>query len=314
VWDTILKVDRIPAHQGKILPTMAMQGAGGMATVAAVTIARLGYPVALWTRIGDDAIGRLIVEDLAKECIDNSGVRQIIGGTTPFSTILVDSKGERLVLPYFDSSLPTDPSYLNLGDIGAAAAVLSDMRWIEGASVAFKEARRLGVPTILDADVASTEDLLNLIPLADHVLFSEPALRSLIDAEPATALLEISRNLNAKVVGVTVGARGALILSREMGADVITHFPTIAINPQDTLNAGDVWHGTYAYGTVSGWSLTRTVQAANISAAMKCEHFGGRRGAPRLPELSVRISEHKQEISSSTQILLGTGTILKNQN
>ena len=55
-WDTIFKIDRIPEH-GKVLPEKAVQAASGMATAAAVAIARLGGHVELWARIGDDPTG-----------------------------------------------------------------------------------------------------------------------------------------------------------------------------------------------------------------------------------------------------------------
>ena len=32
LWDTIFRVDRIPTGAGKLLPTLAIQGASGMAT------------------------------------------------------------------------------------------------------------------------------------------------------------------------------------------------------------------------------------------------------------------------------------------
>ena len=67
-------------------------------------------------------------------------------------------------------------------EIAAAGAILADMRWPEAARAAFAEARRHGVPTILDADVAPPAELRAMIPLADHVLFSEPALASLMGA------------------------------------------------------------------------------------------------------------------------------------
>ena len=53
-WDTIFKVDRIPGRGTKILPEKAVQSASGMATAAAVTVARLGAPVELWARVGDE--------------------------------------------------------------------------------------------------------------------------------------------------------------------------------------------------------------------------------------------------------------------
>jgi sulfofructose kinase len=192
-------------------------------------------------------------------------------------------------VPYTDPSLDPDPSWLPLHEVAGAAAVLVDMRWLEGARALLAEARRHGVPIIVDADVAPPEALREIIALADHVLFSEPALLSLAaSGSPRAALMEVAADLEANVVGVTLGAAGALIWQRGASSECVEEFPSIPVRAVDTLNAGDVWHGTYVYGLINGWGLSRTVQMANIAAAMKCEHFGGRLGSPKLAELLER--------------------------
>ncbi|MBM6581523.1 hypothetical protein ILT44_15105 [Microvirga sp. BT689] len=291
-WDTIFKVDRIPDHGTKVLPESAVQAASGMATAAATTIARLGGNVELWARVGDDPSGDSFLHDLSRESVRIDRIRRIPGARTAFSTILVDRAGERLVVPYTDPSLDPDPSWLPLHEVASAAAVLVDMRWLEGARALLAEARRHKVPTILDADVAPPDALREMTTLADHVLFSEPALLSLAaNASPREALMEIAADLEADVVGVTLGAAGSLIWQRSASATGAVHeFASISISAVDTLNAGDVWHGTYVYGLVNNWSVAQAAQLANVAAAMKCEHFGGRLGSPRLPELLERIS------------------------
>jgi sulfofructose kinase len=296
-WDTIFKIDRIPSHGTKVLPERAVQAASGMATAAAATIARLGGNVELWARIGDDPTGDSFLRDLSREAVRIDRIRRIQGARTAFSTILVDSAGERLVVPYTDPSLDPDPSWLPLHDVAKAAAILVDMRWIEGTKAILAEARRRGVPTILDADVAPPEALQEMIALADHVLFSEPALLSLAaSASPKEALMEVAAGLDADIVGVTLGAAGALIWQREPAASTLYEFPSIPIRAVDTLNAGDVWHGTYVYGLVNNWGLSQTIQMANVAAAMKCEHFGGRLGSPRLSELLERSRAYHSEV------------------
>lgn len=294
LWDTIMRVDHIPPHGGKVLPTIAVQAAAGMATAAAVTIARLGGRVKLWSRIGDDHTGQMFIDDLAHEGVDTAAVRRVPNVRTPFSTILVDRNGERLVVPYFDPALDASTASLPVHDIARAAAVLCDMRWMQGAQLLFSEARRLGVPTILDADVAPVDDLRALMPLADHVLLSEPALHSLSGkASPEDALVDVASTLNAAVVGVTLGAKGSILWDNTGGAPVLRHFSTIRIVALDTLNAGDVWHGTYAYGVAHGWDLAKTVRLASVAAAMKCEQFGGKAGAPRMSALLARAEQEE---------------------
>jgi sulfofructose kinase len=288
-WDTIFKVDHIPGHGAKVLPDRAIQAASGMATAAAATIARLGGNVELWARIGDDPTGDSFLHDLSRETVRIERIRRIPGARTAFSTILVDSAGERLVVPYTDPSLDPDPSWLPLHEVASAAAILVDMRWPEGAKALLAEARRHGMPTILDADVAPPEMLREMIRLADHVLFSEPALLSLATSGSSRdALREVAAELEAQVVGVTVGAAGALIWKREAAESTVYEVPSVPIRAVDTLNAGDVWHGTYVHGLVNNWGLLQTVRLANIAAAMKCEHFGGRLGSPQLSELLER--------------------------
>ncbi|HEV2677778.1 MAG TPA: PfkB family carbohydrate kinase [Aliidongia sp.] len=290
-WDTIFKVDEIPRHGTKVLAEQAVQAASGMATAAAATIARLGSPVEIWTRIGDDATGDAFLQNLAAERVGVDHVRRVPGGRTWISTILVDRAGERLVVPYADPGLDTDASWLPLHRVADAGAVLVDVRWIEGARALLDQARRDGVPTILDADIAPPEILRELIPLADHVLFSEPALLSLVPAAASVeaALDAIVGTLDAAVVGVTCGAQGALI--RRRGDRAAWIVPTIPIVARDTLNAGDVWHGAYVHGLVQGWDLERVVRVANVAAAIKCERFGGRLGAPALAEVWDRLDE-----------------------
>ncbi|EIM28977.1 PfkB family carbohydrate kinase [Microvirga lotononidis] len=295
-WDTIFKIDHIPDHGAKVLPEKAVQAASGMATAAAATIARLGGDVEIWARIGDDPTGDSFLHDLSREAIRTDHIRRIAGARTAFSTILVDRSGERLVVPYTDPSLDADPSWLPLHRVAEAAAVLVDMRWIEGAKVLFAEAQRHGVPRILDADVAPPDELRQMITLADHVLFSEAALLSLAESRsPRDALLDVAQHLDAEIVGVTLGAAGALVWQRGAPEGTLSEFPTLPVHAVDTLNAGDVWHGTYVYGLVNGWDLPTRIRIANVAAAMKCEHFGGRLGSPRLPELFERSRTLLQE-------------------
>ena len=291
VWDTILQVSELPSGGGKILPSRAVQLPSGMATAAAIAIARLGkeqgISVSLWGRVGDDVNGQSYLNGLNLQGVSTDFVKQVRGGQTAFSTIVVDRNGERLVLPYYDPQLDASVDWLPLHQLSEAGAVHCDMRWPQGSKVLLQAAKRAGVPSILDADVAPFEDLRELIPLADHLLFSQPAFELL---EPIGSLHDnlraVAKRTPAEVVGVTLGSEGALIWRRE--TDDIEHYPGFEIDAADTLNAGDVWHGTYTLGVVSGWDLATRVRTANLAAAIKCESFGGWSGTPDMKTLRAR--------------------------
>jgi sulfofructose kinase len=294
VWDTIFNVSEIPGKGIKLLPKSAKQIASGMAATAAASMARLGLPVELWCMVGDDMTGRMLLDELAAEGVGTQHAITVQGALTPFSSILIDPNGERLVVPYFDAKLSASTSLLPLKTIVSASAILADVRWPDAAHAAFVEARKHGVPTVLDADVGAADVLMYLCPLADHVLFSEPALLSLTQSKiPEEALVEIAKKLStAKVIGMTLGERGALVWevdSTKPEGGQMSFVKAVKIKCLDTLGAGDVWHAGYCYGLVSGFGLQKTVEFANLAAAMKCEQPWGRLGAPTLAQVLNRL-------------------------
>jgi sulfofructose kinase len=292
VWDTIFNVTEIPGKGIKLLPKSAKQIASGMAATAAASMARLGVPVQLWCMVGDDMTGKMLLDELRCEGVDVNNALTVKGAQTAFSSILVDQDGERLAVPYFDDNLSADVSALPMAKIESASLVLADIRWPDAAQTAFIEARKCNVPTVLDADVGGADILWRLCPLADHVLFSEPALLSLVDTkDPREALHQIAKELPAaKVIGVTLGERGSLIWQAGMTIDnALLFVSAIPIQSVDTLGAGDVWHAAYCYGLVSNLGLQKTIEFANMAAAMKCERLWGRLGAPTLEEVQARL-------------------------
>ena len=301
-WDTVFQVEQIPAAGVKALALHAVQRAAGMAVNAAVALSRLGLNVHMWTRIGDDETGRQFMQEMQRERINADGVRVLAGVQTSFSSILVDLQGERSLVPFFDAKIPPDASWLPLDKVADAGAVLVDMRWLEGAAAALRQARQCGVPGILDADTAPAQDLNDMIPLASHVLFSAPALDIVRPGlAPEAALLDVAARNPADVVGVTLGSQGALLWTRVSGR--VLHVPAPSIQAVDTLGAGDVWHGTFAWGLLRGLPMPEIVQWANLAAAMKCEVFGGVTGTPTWAQLQARAASEAETLRVSTDYL-----------
>ncbi len=75
-----------------------MQQSGGGATNSAVTFARQRLTTQIVTKVGDDAAGRIVLDDLAKDRVDTKMVIKAKGGKTGQSVILVDPNSERSIL------------------------------------------------------------------------------------------------------------------------------------------------------------------------------------------------------------------------
>jgi sulfofructose kinase len=293
ILDSIYRVDRIPGTGIKLLPQDARQLASGMATSAAISIARLGGSVALWARVGDDVVGQQFIAQLKAESVSTEHVHCLKGHKTPFAAILVDPQGERLAVPFYDKDFPTLADWLPLSAVSSAQAVMCDVRWPAGAKALMCAAKKYGVPSVLDADTAPNEVLHELCTLADHVLFSEAALHQLLGlTDSRAALLQAAEKLTgAQVVGVTLGAKGALIRQQTDMSGITQYFHGHSVKVKDTLNAGDIWHGAYTYALACGKALAERVRWANMAAAMKCEQSWGWSGAPTRSQLISRLEK-----------------------
>jgi sulfofructose kinase len=277
--DTIFKVDVLPRGPGKVLPTDAVRIAAGMASSAACSAARLGARAVLWASVGDDATGTGLVAQLAAEGVDCTPVRRVPGARSALATILVDSAGERLIVPHYDPVAQQPPDRFPEPDASGFDAVLVDVRWPGAAAMALSAARAAGRPAILDADVASPAVLHALLPLASHVVASQPAAAILagrtVDAGEGARLL---RALSPGMVAVTDGAAGTAYMAA--GEDRLRHVPAPRIVAVDTLAAGDVFHGAFAVAVAEGREIAWALRFATAAAALKCQRFGGRLGAP----------------------------------
>ncbi|WP_136620352.1 MULTISPECIES: sugar kinase [Mesorhizobium] len=277
--DTILRVETLPVHQGKFIASDGVQIASGMATSAACAAHRLGAEVSLWASVGDDAVADQLIAGIEAEGVDCTFVRRVSGARSALASILVDAHGERIIVPFYDRLAQADPEALPVADLMAFDAVLVDVRWPGAAALALKAARAGGRPAILDADTAPLEVLERLLPLATHIVASEPAARIVCGQplDPETACADLASRTDA-FVAVTGGAAGSWWHDRSAGC--VRHVAAPRIKAVDTLAAGDVFHGAFAVGLAEAMPVEQALRFASAAAALKCLRFGGRLGAP----------------------------------
>lgn len=287
--DTILRVEALPAHQGKFIASDGVQIASGMATSAACAAHRLGANVSLWASAGDDPVGDQLIAGIEAEGVDCSYVRRVSGARSALASILVDAHGERIIVPFYDSLAQTDPDSLPFADIAAFDAVLVDVRWPGAAALALKAAHAANRPAILDADTAPLAVLEQLLPLASHIVASEPAVRIIcgqaLDLE--SACTDLASRTDA-FVAVTGGAAGTWWFDRATQSS--RHVAAPKIKAVDTLAAGDVFHGAFAVGLGEAMPVEQALRFASAAAALKCQRFGGRLGAPDRAETLAMVA------------------------
>src|SRR5829696_6105547 len=98
--DAILEVDRLPGSDERVPAVASALAGGGVSATAAVTLARLGVPVAFVGRVGADRSGRWIRDDLAAEGVDVDGLVLARETRSPLSAVLVErATGSRALVP-----------------------------------------------------------------------------------------------------------------------------------------------------------------------------------------------------------------------
>ncbi|RYH08622.1 PfkB family carbohydrate kinase [Tropicimonas sp. IMCC6043] len=269
--DFVLGIDEFPSEPTKYRARSADIVGGGPAANAAVAIARLGGHPSFVGRLGDDPLADIVLADLEAAGVSTDHVHRTPGGRSAFSSVLVDTNGERQVVNFRGEGLTEDADWI--AALPRADAVLVDTRWPDGAAAALARARAWDVPGIVDGEAPIDP---RLVAEASHLALSRQGLASLV---PGEDLADALATLAARRPGwscVTDGANG--IWFTDGGG--IAHLPAFRVDTVDTLAAGDVWHGAFALALAEARPEREAIRFANATAALKCMRFGGRSGTP----------------------------------
>ncbi len=287
VQDYVFSLPELPAGGRKFRAAAFECVGGGPAATAAVAIVRLGGEASLAARLGADTVADAITGELEGYGVDCSRVKRFAGRTSSLSAVMVDARGERMIVNYRDPEMPAGPD--RIGDVAAFDAVLADTRWPAGAATGFAAARAAGVPAVLDADDPVPDDPA-MLSRATHLAFSADGLLGLTgDGDPARAIKSVHERFGAWVC-VTDGARGVMLCD----SGEISTIGAFAVDVVDTLGAGDVWHGAFALRLAEGAPEAGAVRFANAAAAIKVSRKGGRSGAPRRAEVENLLATHRE--------------------
>lgn len=276
-----------PVHSRTPARAYRTQG-GGPAATAAVTAARLGAEVTLWSLHGDDANGKALMGELERYGVDVSAVRAVAGAITPVSAVLGTPGGERYIFPYRDAKLAALGSDWDVRGLETFNCVLADTRYHRLSERALREAGRQGVPSVGDFGDAAEWPLARYV---SHLIASEECARAVAgdawDAERLEPALALVRQFEGQAVGVTLGEKGFVY---DAGAG-ICQTPAYAVAVADTTGAGDVFHGAYAYALAAGWDAGERARFASAAAALSCRGVG-REAIPTLDEV-LSFLEHE---------------------
>ena len=262
------------------LSELVVQG-GGPAATAMVALSRLGIHTAFIGAAGDDEFGLRIKTELMDEGVDVRRLIIVPGGLSQTAFIFIhEPTGARTI-------------FWNRGKDGERELVDEDLELIESAELlhldglkvnaslkAAQTAHKAGVPVVMDAG-ALRPGYLEVASLVDYLIVSEKFMADFHPGPDHEAGLVRLKDLGPGHVVVTLGDRGSLGFD---GAEYHRQ-PAFEVKAVDTTGAGDVYHGGYIYGILSGWDMPACMRFASALAALKCRAVGGRTAIPGLDEV-----------------------------
>ena len=277
--DHLIVVPEYPAFDTKMRLLDHKQSAGGQTATAMVALRRLGLKTAYAGRFGSDRDGLFGLQTLKDDDVNVDFAEVVEGATNQIAFITIDARsGERTIVWDRDDRLAYKREEAPV-EFGALGKILHLDAHDPPACVRVAQAAR-ETGTIVSADIDNVyEGLPELLPLIDILIGSKEFPRRVTGiADERAALLELKTRYGCAVVGMTIGAAGAVVYCG--GTFIESPAFEAPGGCRDTTGAGDAFHGGFLYGLLTGADIETSLKFGNAVAAMKCSALGARTALP----------------------------------
>ena len=281
--DTIALVDKYPGEDERVVAERIIRAGGGPASVAAVTLARLGIATAISGVIGDDEDGKLVLEIFKSEGIDTSGI-SIGENPTAGSVVVVSKEHQSRAISTRQPPLQVKPNTL-------ATEIARSADWLHVDQVGVKQLSTLGITRGMGPKISFDAGYdISEFDSSSVDLFA-PTDKSLLKRNSGLTLesaLKKEGDFGKNLVVATQGSNGSAGYSIKEGFVVAQPF---SVDVVSTLGAGDVFHGALVAQMCENRTLSEALKRANAVAALSCRGIDGQSAIPNLAELEKFLKE-----------------------
>jgi ribokinase len=284
--DLVVRSPRLPAPGETILGGPFETHPGGKGANQAVAAARMGAEVAMIARVGEDDHGRTVCAALEAEGIDGSRVFVTAGSATGVALITVADSAENTIVVAPGANAALSPADVDTAreTIARADVLLMQLETpMETVARAAEIAREAGTTVMLNAAPGRALPA-GLLASIDVLVVNETEAALVAGPLGGGDCLDRLRVTGVGAMALTLGAAGA----RYLYAEATGHVEPFAVQPVDTVGAGDAFTGTLAArwgehqvaGALDPLAVADAVCWANAAGALATT----RRGAiPSLP-------------------------------
>jgi ribokinase len=289
--DLVCTGKRIPAPGETVTGATFETFHGGKGANQAVAVGRLGFPVSMVAKVGDDQFGQRLRRGLREASVNVRAVGTAKRTASGVALITVDENGQNsiTVIPGANAQLLPRDLEKALPQLRAAGMILTQLEIpMETVEYLCNVAGRFHVPLMLDPAPARAlpREMLR------HVTYLTPnetetcALCAIPpdDLNLAT-VAELARTLQGKGpanVIVKMGKHGAFVAGPEKPGRIV---PSFKVRVVDSTAAGDAFNGGLAVALMRGLGLMEAVRFAGAVGALSVTRAGAQPAMPTAGEV-----------------------------
>ncbi|MCA9894638.1 MAG: carbohydrate kinase family protein [Anaerolineae bacterium] len=301
VCDVVMPVPLpIQANAHQTSPTRRIEpgGAGNFMFAAH----NMGLDVTSVGTVGDDYLGKIIIDGLKEGGIDTSGIIVQPNTTSTLVIVLVDvdqhahvyvgNYGEGYPVAY-----PTSLDELSQYD-GAyfLGYTFAEHRTTDLAAVALKKAHDAGLKIYFDVGpfmgnvpIELTKKILTMV---DVLLATEDEIEHVADGRTGQDVYDYLIDQGIELIVEKQGHAGCRLIAQEYNE----LFPAFHANVVDTVGAGDCFGGAFVACHLRGMPLDQCAQVANAMGMATVVKLAAGRNAPTMSEVKAVLADHHIEI------------------
>ena len=277
---------------------------GGNALNTAIALRRLGENVAVAGSIGDDALGRLLLDQMETRGLDVRGVRRESGGRTAATFILrLEGEDRRFIhslgVAATFSGEHVSPELIPDNGIMLVGGYLKLGAWDDNVLAdLMRHARRRNCTVVFNICIArdSGVDPRRCLLLLEHVdvfVPNEDEARILTGETLPELQAKALRQAGARMAVITRGANGLFADDGERSVRMgIFQVPVV-----DPSGCGDCFTAGLIAALLRGWETVRSLEFASAVGAIGATALGCTDGVPSFAEVERFLERNKVNIS-----------------
>jgi ribokinase len=289
---------RIPAPGQTVTGDQFQTFHGGKGANQAVAIGRLGYPVSMVAKVGDDEFGARLRQGLKTADVDVSAVGTVRGTASGVAMISVDAQGQNsiIVVPGANGKLLPKDLDKALPRLREAGIILTQLEVpMETVEYLSEIAARHQIPLMLDPAPARPIPG-GLLRRVAYLTPNETEASTLCgtafgDLTPKNAKEYAEKLLKTGAANVIIkmGKRGAFVAGADGLRVMVASFKVPVV---DSTAAGDAFNGGLAVALMRGLSLDEAVRFAAGVGAVSVTRAGAQTAMPALREVNRLLKGH----------------------